>query len=358
MDLVSVLKSAVSQGCSDIHIVVGKPPMMRRHGGIMPVDASLSVLTAADTKSMIHSMLHEDQRARLETNWELDCSYEVPGLSRFRVNVLVTLNGLETVMRVIGAKIPDPETLGLNKNMVDLAALPRGLVLVTGPTGCGKSTTLACLIDRANQTRSEHILTIEDPIEFVYEPKQCIVRQREVGQNTKSFANALRAALREDPDIILVGEMRDYETIGLAVTAAETGHLCFGTLHTQDAASTVARIIDVFPAHQQSQIRVQVAHSLRAVLAQILLPRKDGTGRVAVRELMIVTPAIANMIREGKPFMIYSAIETGSQFGMVSMDRSLADVIKRGLVDTEVALAKANNPDQVRTLAGLRPVAR
>jgi twitching motility protein PilT len=179
-----------------------------------------------------------------------------------------------------------------------------------------------------------------------------------VGQNTKSFANALRAALREDPDIILVGEMRDYETIGLAVTAAETGHLCFGTLHTQDAASTVARIIDVFPAHQQSQIRVQVAHSLRAVLAQILLPRKDGTGRVAVRELMIVTPAIANMIREGKPFMIYSAIETGSQFGMVSMDRSLADVIKRGLVDTEVALAKASNPDQVRIMAGLRPAAR
>jgi twitching motility protein PilT len=358
MDLVSVLRSAVSQDCSDIHIVVGKPPMMRRHGGIMPVDASLPVLTAADTKSMIYSMLHEDQRARFETNWELDCSYEVPGLSRFRVNALVTLNGLEAVMRVIGARIPDPETLGLNKNMVDLAALPRGLVLVTGPTGCGKSTTLACLIDRANQTRSEHILTIEDPIEFVYEPKQCIVRQREVGQNTKSFANALRAALREDPDIILVGEMRDYETIGLAVTAAETGHLCFGTLHTQDAASTVARIIDVFPAHQQSQIRVQVAHSLRAVLAQILLPRKDGTGRVAVRELMIVTPAIANMIREGKPFMIYSAIETGSQFGMVSMDRSLADVIKRGLVDTEVALAKANNPDQVRTLAGLRPAAR
>jgi twitching motility protein PilT len=358
MDLVSVLKSAVSQDCSDIHIVVGKPPMMRRYGEIRPVDASLPVLSAEDSKGMIYSMLHEDQRTRLEANWELDCSYEVPGLSRFRVNVLVTLNGLETVMRVIGAKIPDAETLGLSKMMLDLAALPRGLVLVTGPTGCGKSTTLACLIDRANETRSEHILTIEDPIEFIYAPKQCIVRQREVGQNTKSFPNALRAALREDPDIILVGEMRDYETIGLAVTAAETGHLCFGTLHTQDAPSTVARIIDVFPAHQQAQIRVQVATSLRAVLAQLLLPRKDGTGRVAVRELMIVTPAIANLIREGKPFMIYSAIETGSQFGMVSMDRSLADVIKRGLVDTDVALAKANNPDQVRILAGLRPAGR
>ena len=358
MDLVPVLTSAVNQGCSDVHIIAGQPPMMRVTGIIKPVDPALPALSREETSALVASMLNEQQRARFEANWDLDCAYEVPGLSRFRVNVLRTRNGVEAVMRVIGAKIPDPETLGLNKNMVDLAALPRGLVLVTGPTGCGKSTTLACLIDRANQTRSEHILTIEDPIEFVYEPKQCIVRQREVGQNTKSFANALRAALREDPDIILVGEMRDYETIGLAVTAAETGHLCFGTLHTQDAASTVARIIDVFPAHQQSQIRVQVAHSLRAVLAQILLPRKDGTGRVAVRELMIVTPAIANMIREGKPFMIYSAIETGSQFWMVSMDRSLADVIKRGLVDPEVALAKANNPDQVRTMAGLRPAAR
>jgi len=358
MDLVSVLKSAVSQGCSDVHIVVGRPPMMRRHGTIMPVDASLPALSAEDTVRLIHSMLHEEQRARLEANWELDLSYQVPGLSRFRVNVLMTLMGLETVMRVIGAKIPEAESLGLNKTMLDLSGLPRGLVLVTGPTGCGKSTTLACLLDRANQTRSEHILTIEDPIEFIYESKQCIVRQREVGQTTKSFPNALRAALREDPDIILVGEMRDYETIGLAVTAAETGHLCFATLHTQDAPSTVARIIDVFPPHQQSQIRVQLANSLRAVLAQILLPRKDGTGRIAVRELMMVTPAIQNLIREGKPFMIYSAIETGSQFGMISMDRSLADVIKRGLVDTDLALSKANNPDQVRILAGLKPAAR
>jgi twitching motility protein PilT len=235
-----------------------------------------------------------------------------------------------------------------------LASLPRGMVLVTGPTGSGKSTTLACLIERANQTRAEHILTIEDPIEFVYEPKKSIIRQREVGQNTKSFPNALRAALREDPDIILVGEMRDYETIGLAVTAAETGHLCFATLHTQDAPFTVARIVDVFPAHQQAQIRVQVANSLRAVVAQLLLPRRDGKGRVAVREVMIVTPAIANQIREGKPHMIYSAIETGAQFGMVSMDKALAEAITRGLVDPEVALAKAHNPDQVRTFAGMR----
>src|SRR5262249_18403172 len=202
---------------------------------------------------------------------------------------------------------------------------------------------------------TEHTLRIEDRIEFVNEPKKCIVRQREVGQNTKSFANALRACLREDPDIILVGEMRDYETIGLAVTAAETGHLCFGTLHTQDAPSTVARIIDVFPANQQTQIRVQLANSLKAVVAQILLPRKDGKGRVACREFMVVTQAISNLIREGKPHMIYSAMETGGQLGMMTMDRSLADAIKRGLVEPEVALAKAHSADQVRALAGLRP---
>jgi twitching motility protein PilT len=354
MDFVSVLRSAVNQLCSDVHIVAGQPPMMRTTGEIKPVDPALPVLSSEETKVLVHSILNEDQRARFEANWDLDCSYEVTGLSRFRVNVLRTRNGVEAVMRVIGAKIPDPETLGLTKTMLDLASLPRGMVLVTGPTGSGKSTTLACLIERANQTRSQHILTIEDPIEFIYEPKKSIIRQREVGQNTKSFPNALRAALREDPDIILVGEMRDYETIGLAVTAAETGQLCFATLHTQDAPSTVARIIDVFPANQQAQIRVQLANSLRAVIAQLLLPRKDGKGRVAVRELMIVTTAIANQIREGKLHMIYSAIETGAQFGMVTMDRSLAEVIKAGLVDPEVALAKAHSPDQVRALAGLR----
>src|SRR5262249_20028379 len=234
------------------------------------------------------------------------------------------------------------------------AAARGGGAVAPPPAGPAKSTTVAWLIDRPNQPRSEHILTIEDPIEFVYEPQKSIVRQREVGQSTKSFPNALRAALREDPDIILVGEMRDYETIGLAVTAAETGHLCFGTLHTEDAPSTVARIMDVFPAHQQAQIRLQVANSLRAVIAQILLPRKDGKGLVAVRELMIVTPAIANQIREGKPHLIYSAIETGAEFGMFTMDRSLAEVIRQGLVDPEVALSKAHSADQVRALAGLR----
>jgi twitching motility protein PilT len=354
MELTKVLASAVDQGCSDVHLVVGQPPMMRLHGEIKPISLSFPALDAEGTKNLIYGMLVEEQRTRFETNWELDSSFSVPGLARFRVNVLRTQNGVEAVMRVISAKIPEPDAIGLTPAMLELSALPRGLVLVVGPTGSGKSTTLACLMERANHTRTEHIITIEDPIEYVYEAKKCIVRQREVGQNTKSFANALRACLREDPDIILVGEMRDYETIGLAVTAAETGHLCFGTLHTQDAPSTVARIIDVFPANQQTQIRVQLANSLKAVIAQILLPRKDGKGRIACRELMVVTQAISNLIREGKPHMIYTAIETGSQLGMMTMDRSLAETIRHGLVDPEVALAKAHSPDQVRSLAGLR----
>ena len=354
VDLLTVLKRAVDQKCSDVHLRVGKPPMMRKNGAIGPIDPTLPALDREATQALIYSMLADDQRARFEEDWELDCSYDVRGLSRFRVNVLMSRNGVEAALRIIGVDIPDPEAIGLTPAMLDLASLPRGLVLVTGPTGSGKSTTLACLIERANRTRSEHILTIEDPIEFVYEDKRSIVTQREVGQNTKSFPNALRAALREDPDVILVGEMRDHETIGLAVTAAETGHLCFGTLHTQDAPSTVARIIDVFPARQQDQIRVQLANSLRAVIAQLLLPRRDGRGRVAVRELMIVTPAIANQIREGKPHTIYSAIETGAQLGMTTMDRSLAEVIKSGVVDARVALAKAHNADQVRLLSGIR----
>jgi twitching motility protein PilT len=355
-ELVEILKKAVDEGASDIHLVIGKPPMMRNKGEIEPVDPSMPALDAETSKRMVYSILYEEQRARFEQNWELDCSFAVTGLARFRVNVLLQRTGVEAVLRVISSKIPDPSQLGLTPSMLELSALPRGMVLVTGPTGSGKSTTLAALMELANKTRPDHILTIEDPIEFVYESKKCIIRQREVGQNTKSFLNALKAALREDPDIILVGEMRDYETISLAVSAAETGHLCFGTLHTQDCPSTVARILDVFPPHQQAQIRVQLANSLRAVVAQILLPRKDGKGRVACRELMIVTPAISNLIREGKTHMIYSAIDTGGKFGMMSMDYSLAMAIKGGLVDPEVALTKAHSPDQVRMLANLKAV--
>ncbi|MBI3564830.1 MAG: PilT/PilU family type 4a pilus ATPase, partial [Elusimicrobia bacterium] len=283
MELVEVLKAAVQAGASDIHLVIGKPPLMRVSGEIAEIPG-FPKINGEESKRLIYSILYEEQRAKFEENWELDCSFAVSGLSRFRVNVLLQKNGVEAVMRVISSKIPTPEQLRLAKSIVDLADLPRGLVLVTGPTGSGKSTTLSALMELINQKYSDHILTIEDPIEFVYESKKSIFRQREVGQNTKSFTAALRSALRQDPDVILVGEMRDLETIQLAITAAETGHLCFGTLHTQDSPSTIDRIIDVFPPHQQSQIRVQLAVTLQGVVSQILVPRKDGEGRIAARE--------------------------------------------------------------------------
>ena len=279
---------------------------------------------------------------------ELDCSFEVKGLSRFRVNVFMQKNGVESVLRIISSKIPPPESLRLPPAVTDLTDVPRGLVLVTGPTGSGKSTTLACLIQMINEKYNSNIITIEDPIEFVYEPVNSVIRQREVGQSTKSFANALRSALREDPDVILVGEMRDLETIQLAVTAAETGHLCFGTLHTTDAASTIDRIIDVFPPSQQQQIRVQLSNVLRGVVCQTLLPRADEEGRVAAREIMVVIPAISNLIREGKSHMIKNAIETGGKFGMITLDKALIELVQGGLVSVEAACAKAHDPDLVR----------
>ncbi len=352
MELVEVLKSATSLGASDIHLVIGKPPMMRLNGEIAPIP-NFPIINAEQSKSLIYSLLYEEQRARFEQTLELDCSTAVEGVARFRINVFSQKNGVEAVLRVISSKIPTPEQLRLPPAVVKISDMPRGLVLVTGPTGSGKSTTLACLLDLINQKDAGHILTVEDPIEYTYESKKSIVRQREVGQNTKSFGAALRAALREDPDVILVGEMRDLETISLAVTAAETGHLCFGTLHTQDAPSTIDRVIDVFPPHQQSQIRVQLAGTLQAVVAQLLVPRKDGKGRVAAREIMMTTPAISNLIREGKTHMIYGAIDTGAQHGMISMDRALANLYKEGLVTAEEALLRAHNVDVLRRLAGL-----
>lgn len=350
MDLVEILKAAVQAGASDIHFVIGKPPCARIKGEIEELP-NFPVLTAEKSKEIIYSALYEEQRARFEEKWELDCSFAVPGLSRFRVNVLLQKNGVEAVLRVISSKIPPPEVLKLTAAMTALADLPRGLVLVTGPTGAGKSSTLACLIEMVNQKYTKHILTVEDPIEFVYESKKSIIRQREVGQNTKSFSEALKHSLRQDPDVILVGEMRDLETIHLAITAAETGHLCFGTLHTQDAPSTVDRIIDVFPPSQQQQVRVQLATTLQGVISQLLLPKKDGTGRVASRELMVSTPAISNLIREGKTHMLYNSIETGAKFGMSSMDKSLSELVKSGQIALEEALTKAHNPEQVRSLA-------
>lgn len=351
MELVEILKQAVGSGASDIHLVIGKPAMMRVNGEIQEIPGA-PVLNADESKRLIYSILYEEQRAKFEANWELDCSFTVTGFARFRVNVLIQKNGVEAVMRVISSKIPTPEQLRLGNSITNLANLPRGLVLVTGPTGSGKTTTLACIMEIINQKFAHHVLTVEDPIEFVYESKKSIFRQREVGQNTKSFAAALKGALRQDPDVILVGELRDLETIQLAITAAETGHLCFGTLHTKDAPSTIDRIIDVFPPHQQTQIRVQLAATLKAVISQILLPRTDGSGRVAAREIMLATPAIMNLMREGKTHMIYGAIDTGAKHGMVSMDHALAALVKQGLITMDEAATRAHDIKTLEMLAG------
>ncbi|NLO91005.1 MAG: type IV pilus twitching motility protein PilT [Elusimicrobia bacterium] len=349
-DMVAILKAAVENKASDIHLVIGKPPMIRLHGEIMPLEG-VATLSADDTKSLIYSVLFEEQRMRLEQTWELDASFSVGRLARFRINAFMQANGMEAVMRVIPSQIPTPDEIELSPAMTKLAELPRGLVLVTGPTGSGKSTTLACLLELINQNQACNIITVEDPIEFSYTNRKSVFRQREVGQQTKSFANALKSALRQDPDVILVGELRDLETIQLAITAAETGHLCFATLHTQDAPSTVDRIIDVFPPHQQTQIRVQLASTLQAVISQMLLPRSTGSGRTAVRELMVVTPAISNLIREAKTHMIYNAIETGAKNGMISMDKALAAAVRRGEVSFEEALNKARSEESFRQMA-------
>ncbi|HRY30491.1 MAG TPA: type IV pilus twitching motility protein PilT [Elusimicrobiota bacterium] len=351
MEFIDVLRLGVKQGASDIHLVIGKPPMARVNGEILELPG-FEPVSAEESKRLIYSILYDEQKQRFEEQLELDCSFAIAGLARFRVNVLMQRNGVEAVLRIISSKIPDPETLRLSPAILEFAKLPRGLVLVTGPTGSGKSTTLACLVNIINSVRREHILTIEDPIEFVYEHNKCIVRQREVGQSTRNFNEALRHALRQDPDVILVGEMRDLETISLAITAAETGHLCFGTLHTTDAPQTVDRIIDVFPPHQQQQVRVQLSTVLKGVVCQTLIPRLEGEGRVAAREIMIVTPAIANLIREGKTHMIYNAIETGAKFGMVPLDRCLADLVGEGVISFDDALTKSSDPEKLRNLTG------
>ncbi|MFH1369065.1 MAG: type IV pilus twitching motility protein PilT [Elusimicrobiota bacterium] len=348
MEMAEILKTAVQRGASDIHMVIGKPPMMRLRGSVTPMD-EFPVLTAEESKRLIYSILFDAHKTKFEETMELDCSFSLPGVSRFRVNVLMQRNGVEAVMRVISSKIPTPEDLGLQPAILQFADTPRGLILVTGPTGSGKSTTLACLLNLINGKRAEHILTIEDPIEFVYESKACIVRQREVGEQTRSFTAALKTALRQDPDIVLIGEMRDLETIGAALTIAETGHLVFGTLHTTDAAQTVDRIIDVFPPHQQQQVRVQLSTSLRGVVSQTLIPKADGVGRVAAREIMTVTPAISNLIREGKTHQIYSAIETGAKFGMISLDRALLNLVQSNTITQEDAIAKAHSPEYIKT---------
>ncbi|MFH2202436.1 MAG: type IV pilus twitching motility protein PilT [Elusimicrobiota bacterium] len=348
-ELTDVLKSAVQAGASDVHIVVGRPPMIRLHGEILPVP-NLPALSEEDTRKMVYSVLYEGQRARFEADMELDCSIALTGVSRFRVNVYQQRKGVGAVFRVIPSKIPTPQEIGLMPSVLKLLNEPRGLVVVTGPTGSGKSTTLASLVETINATQRKSILTIEDPIEFVYDDKQSIVLQREVGQNTKSFGEALRHALRQDPDVILVGEMRDLETIKLALSAAETGHLCFATLHTQDAPTSIDRIIDVFPPSQQEQIRVQVSTTLKAVISQVLMTKKGGQGRVCSREVMIMSSAVGSLIREGKTHMLYGAIESGAKHGMISMDQHLAFLVKQNLVEPQEALAKAHDAANLRAL--------
>jgi twitching motility protein PilT len=349
-ELTEILKAVAQAGASDLHLVVGKPPMARVNG-VMTAMSGAAAIDDAECQRMLYSVLTEEQRARFEERWELDGSVTVPGAARFRLNAFRQKNGVGAVFRAVPAKIPTPQEIGLMPAIANLIDLPRGLVLVTGPTGSGKSTTLACLVEQINQKSSKTVLTIEDPIEFVYEDKSSVVIQREVGTSTRSFAEALRHAMRQDPDVILIGEMRDLETIQLAITAAETGHLCFGTLHTQDAPSSIDRIIDVFPASQQAQVRLQVSSVLQAVVCQQLLPRKGG-GRVCAREYLRVTTAVASLIREGKTHQIYAAMEAGAKHGMISMDQYLAFLVKQGLVDIDAACSAAHDPGTVRQLSG------
>jgi twitching motility protein PilT len=336
------------QGASDLHISSGEPPFLRLHGEMVRLE--YQPLTPAESQALIFEILTDKQKRNFIENWELDCSYAVENVGRFRCNVLMQRRGISAVFRIIPEVIPSVLDLNLPNSLLDLINVSRGLVLVTGPTGSGKSTTLAALIDHVNANEACHILTIEDPIEFVHNNKKSLITQREVSGHTKSFANALKASLREDPDIILVGEMRDLETIQLAMTAAETGHLVFGTLHTNSAAKTVDRIIDVFPQEQQEQVRVMLSESLRGVIAQTLLPRADRPGRVAGLEVLVNTNAVANLIREGKTFQIGSTMQTGRGIGMFTFETYLQDLVQKGQITAEIAgqflgkSASANKP--------------
>jgi twitching motility protein PilT len=330
-----LFKIMVTQGASDLHLAAGSPPCLRLHGEMAKLE--YQALNSEEVQGLIFEILNEKQKRSFIEAWELDCAYTLEGIGRFRCNIFMQRKGMGAVFRVIPERIKTVEELGLPPEVLDLIKVHKGLICVTGPTGSGKSTTLAALINHINQHENAHILTIEDPIEFVHPNIKSLVNQREVGGHTKSFANALKAALREDPDIILVGEMRDLETISLALTAAETGHLVFGTLHTNNAHKTIDRIIDVFPDTKQAQIRVMLSESLRGVVAQALLPKADGRGRVAAIELMVNTKAIANLIREGKTFQIPSAMQTGKREGMITYEAAIENLVKRGILDKKVA---------------------
>ena len=350
-----VLELAVSKKASDIHISSQLPPVIRIDGKLYITN--LPILSSDDVETIIFPILSNDQRRELEQNWELDFGYSLRGVGRFRVNVYRDKGSYAAAFRTINSTPPKFEDLGLPDIMKKVADRPRGLILVTGPTGSGKSTTLAAMIDYINSTRVEHILTIEDPIEFVHQSKKSVIHQRELGQDTKSVANALKSALREDPDVILIGEMRDLETTRLALTAAETGHLVLGTLHTSSASQTIDRIVDIFPEVQQQQIRLQLSISLVAVFSQCLLPKLQPNGvkkgRVVAQEIMVVNPAIANLIREQKTAQIYSAIQTGTGMGMQTLDMHLKELVRAKTVDPMDALSKSQRPDDFKRSIGM-----
>ncbi len=350
-NLADFLLAVVDGAGSDLHLTAGLPPMIRVHGELNPLKGYRK-LYPQDLQQLIYSMLTQKQREKFEENLELDISYQLPGKARFRVNVFQQRDSIASVMRIIPFEIKSLDDLGVPATVKEFANLRRGLILVTGITGSGKSTTLAGLVDMINESRHEHIMTVEDPIEFLHKHKKSVVNQREVGADTHGFTNALKHVLRQDPDVILVGEMRDLETISAALTSAETGHLVFGTLHTQDAPQSVDRVIDVFPPHQQQQIRIQLAGTLAGVVSQQLLPTPDGKGRVVGCEVLVVTPAVRNLIREGKTHQIYTSMQSGGKFGMQVMDQHLAELVKKGKVSYEIALERSHHAEEFNRLAG------
>jgi twitching motility protein PilT len=352
IELDEFLLYLLEKGGSDLHLTLASPPMIRLHGDLEPIPG-FGPLTATQLQECLYSILTDRQKQRFEENKELDLAYELTGAARFRVNLFRQKGVIGGVLRAIPWEIKELAALNMPDSIGDFANLPRGLVLVTGPTGSGKSTTLAAIIDRANRTRQAHIMTIEDPVEFVHRHRKSVVNQREVGEDTESFAAALKHALRQDPDIILVGEMRDLETISIALTAAETGHLVFGTLHTSSAGSTIDRIIDVFPPEQQSQIRTQLASSLQAVVCQTLCKTVDGKGRVAATEILTATPAVRNLIREGKLQSIPSALQTGSKFGMHTLNQNLAELVESNEITYETAREKCSDAAELHQLLGM-----
>ncbi|GAB4350472.1 MAG: type IV pilus twitching motility protein PilT [Candidatus Abyssubacteria bacterium] len=353
MDMIEILRQTVARKASDLHISIGRPPVMRIHGELEP-QKDYKVLDASDTEHLIMQIISKEQRKELDQTLELDCSYSIPEVSRFRVNVYFRNGGMGAAIRTIPNKIPSIRELELPPIVDKLTQAKNGLILVTGPTGSGKSTTLAAMIDTINKTRKDHIMTIEDPIEFVYEHNKALINQRELGAHTLSFAGALKHVLRQDPDVVLIGEMRDLETIASAITIAETGHLVFGTLHTMGAAQTVDRIVDVFPSYQQQQIKMQLAGGLRAVISQTLLARKSG-GRVAAREIMVVNQAISAMIREGKSHQLYGQLQTGAAEGMFTLEMDVARLLMRDVITYETAISAVNDVKTFLTIIERTP---